>query len=229
MIDPASTSSRLFEQIRDRILEGQLTPGAKVTEAELAQRYGVNRAPLREALLRLEERRLIERIPFSGTRVFQPSEKMMGELYDIREMLEGLACRRAAEVITRKEVAELTQIAEESAVRLERERQLTTEGQPAIRDLHIRIAQISGNAELQRLLNGEIWHYMRASYWRLKRPIEVRLLGARQHEWIIEALAARDGELAEQLMRHHIRSNKETWKQMIGESGSGDEVSSHDR
>ena len=103
-----------------RIVSGELSPGAKVTERELAQRYGVNRAPLREALLRLEERRLIERVPFSGTRVFQPSDRMLAELWDIREVLEGLAARRAAETATQAEIEELRRMASEGSARLAR-------------------------------------------------------------------------------------------------------------
>jgi DNA-binding GntR family transcriptional regulator len=85
--------------------------------------------------------------------------------------------------------------------------------QPAIRDFHIRIAEISGNDELQRLLNGEIWHYIRTNYRRLVRSIDRRIVRPRHHEWIIDALSARDGELAEQLMRRHVRSNKQTWEE----------------
>lgn len=210
-IETNSTSSRLFEKIRNQILEGELVPGSKVTEADLAQRFGVNRAPLREALLRLEERRLIERVPYSGTRIFQPSDKMMEDLFDVREALEGLACRRAAELVTNEDVAELERFLKLAMERLEQERVQTNDTQQPIRDLHIRIAQISGNLELQRLLNGEVWHYMRASYRRLDKSLESRFLGARHHEWIVEALASRNGELAEQLMRHHIRFNKQRW------------------
>jgi DNA-binding GntR family transcriptional regulator len=213
--DHASSSERLVEEIRTRIVSGELRPGAKVTERELAQRYGVNRAPLREALLRLEERRLIERVPFSGTRVFQPSNRMLSELWDIREVLEGLAARRAAETATDAEVEELRRMASEGAERLARTAADDYSDLPAIRDIHMRIAIISGNQELERILNSEIWLYLRANYRRWVKAIEKRAVGARQHERIAEAIGSRDGEVAEMLMRKHIRTSRAAWEESL--------------
>src|SRR5262249_47640047 len=102
-----SASDRLFSLIRSGIISGDLAPGEKLTEASLAKRYGVSRAPLREALLRLEERQLIERVPFSGMRVASPSLRMLRELYEVRAVLEGLAARRAAALATPRDIAEL--------------------------------------------------------------------------------------------------------------------------
>jgi DNA-binding GntR family transcriptional regulator len=89
-----SASERLLALIGAGIISGDLAPGEKLTEIGLSKRYGVSRAPLREALLRLEERQLIERMPFSGTRVASPSLRTLGELYEVRAVLEGLAARR---------------------------------------------------------------------------------------------------------------------------------------
>ena len=158
--DHESSSERLTEEISARIMSGELRPGAKVTERELAQRYGVNRAPLREALLRLEERRLIERVPFSGTRIFQPSDRMLTELYDIREVLEGLAPRRAAETASDAQIDELTSMAREGSERLGKLPADDSGQLSHIRDIHMRIAVLSGNEELQRILNSEIWLYL---------------------------------------------------------------------
>lgn len=219
--DHASSSERLVDEIRARIVSGELSPGAKVTERELAQRYGVNRAPLREALLRLEERRLIERVPFSGTRVFQPSNRMLAELWDIREVLEGLAARRAAETATRDEVEELRRMAAEGAARIAREAAGEHSPRPPvrdIRDIHMRIAIISGNQELERILNSEIWLYMRVNYRRWVKALEKRALGALQHERIAEAIGSRDGEVAELLMRKHIRTSRAAWVESLNGS-----------
>ncbi|MGV6873969.1 GntR family transcriptional regulator [Pseudochelatococcus sp. B33] len=210
--DHASSSERLVEEIRTRIVSGELRPGAKITERELAQRYGVNRAPLREALLRLEERRLIERVPFSGTRVFQPSNRMLSELYDIREVLEGLAARRAAETASDAQIEELTRMAREGSERIAN----SSPGDlPHIRDIHMRIAEISGNQELERILNGEIWLYLRANHRRWVDALEKRALGALQHERIAEAIRSRDGDVAEMLMRKHIRTSRAAWVEAL--------------
>jgi DNA-binding GntR family transcriptional regulator len=216
--DHTSSSERLVERIRARIVSGELPPGSKLTERELALTYGVNRAPLREALLRLEERRLIERVPFSGTRVFQPSNRMLFELFEVREVPEGLAARRAAERGTQDDLDELQRMAEAGSARLARTAPDDLRDLPAIRDIHFRIAQISGNQELQRILNSEIWHYLRANYRRWVKAREKRMIGARQHERIAEAIAARDPELAEQLMRRHIKSSRLAWEESLNGS-----------
>ena len=216
--DHTSSSERLVEEIRARIVSGELSPGAKITERELAQRYGVNRAPLREALLRLEERRLIERVPFSGTRVFQPSNRMLSELWDMREVLEGLAARRAAETATHAEIEELRRMASEGSARLARTAADDYRDLPAIRDIHMRIAVISGNQELERILNSEIWLYLRANYRRWVKAIEKRAVGALQHERIAEAIGSRDGDVAEMLMRKHIRTSRAAWIELLNGS-----------
>jgi DNA-binding GntR family transcriptional regulator len=216
--DHASSSERLVEEIRARIVSGELSPGSKVTERELAQRYGVNRAPLREALLRLEERRLIERVPFSGTRVFAPSNRMLSELWDIREALEGLAARRAAETATDAEIEELRHMASEGSKRLAQSKADDYRDRPAIRDIHMRIAAISGNQELARILNSEIWLYLRANYRRWVKSIDKRAVGALQHERIAEAIGSRDGDIAEMLMRKHIRTSRAAWVESLNGS-----------
>src|SRR5690349_14050541 len=99
-----ASSAKLLESLGARIISGEMPPGTKLTEASLARQLGVSRAPLREALLKLEERQLIERVPFSGMRVAVLSPNTIFELFEIREVLEGLACRKAAGVITDAEV-----------------------------------------------------------------------------------------------------------------------------
>jgi DNA-binding GntR family transcriptional regulator len=214
----ALSSERLVEEIRTRIVSGELSPGAKVTERELAQRYGVNRAPLREALLRLEERRLIERVPFSGTRVFAPSNRMLSELWDIREVLEGLAARRAAETATGSEIEELSRMSRAGSERLAHSTDHSYRDLPAIRDIHMRIAAISGNQELERILNSEIWLYLRANYRRWVKALDKRVVGALQHERIAEAIGSRDGDVAEMLMRKHIRTSRAAWMESLNDS-----------
>ena len=90
-----SASERLLALIGAGIISGDLAPGEKLTEIGLSKRYGVSRAPLREALLRLEERQLIVRMPFSGTRVASPSLRTLGELYEVRAVCSRVLRRGA--------------------------------------------------------------------------------------------------------------------------------------
>jgi DNA-binding GntR family transcriptional regulator len=204
-------SGQLLDRITRSILTGEFPPGLRLTEADLAERYNVSRAPLREALLRLEERQLIERIPFSGMRVFRASTRMLTELYDIREALEGLAARRAAQVITATHVEELRAGLKERHAQRARLRAQDLP-QPTIGDIHHRIAELSGNRELLRMLGQEIWQLHRANYERFVRSPERQAIGAIEHERILDALEAHDSELAEMLMRRHIQSSRRAWE-----------------
>lgn len=209
---PLSTSERLFEIIRDRILYGDLPPGSKITEAALSKAYGVNRAPLREAFLRLEERRLIERVPFSGTRVFKPSTRMLRELFEIREVLEGFACRKVAQTMTPEQAEELTEIVEDREAMTQRMEDNELMSKLTTLDIHQKIAELCGNAELQRILSSDVWMYLRANFRQWNRSAEKKRAGAAEHRDIVKALKKGDGELAELLMRRHISSTREIWE-----------------
>ena len=204
----APVSEQLFGLISTAIIDGELSPGASMTEPDLARRYGVSRAPLREALRRLEERQLLERSPYRGMRVVEPSARMIRELYEIREVLEGLACRKAALAMTDEDVVRVrAALAEEHRRIAARTGSAADLGGPArFLSFHTLIAKIAGNQELLHLLNREIWRLLQADYRRrIHRPEALRR-GHREHLRILQALAARDGDLAELLMRRHIAS-----------------------
>ena len=100
-------ADRVFSQIQDAIVKGELLAGAKISEAELTTRYGVSRGPLREALRRLEARKLLTRIPHVGVRVVELSIAELLEMYQVREVLEGMAARLAAIHATDEDVTGL--------------------------------------------------------------------------------------------------------------------------
>jgi len=85
------------------IVTGAIGQGQKLNEPELARIHGISRGPLREAMGRLEAMRLITRVPNVGARVVQLSYDVLLEIYQIRESLEGLAARLAAETMTGEE------------------------------------------------------------------------------------------------------------------------------
>ena len=87
---------RVFEQIERAIVVGEFAPGSRLGEETLAERFGVSRGPLREALRQLEGRGLVVRLPHAGVRVVALGHEDLIELYEIRGNLEGLACRLAA-------------------------------------------------------------------------------------------------------------------------------------
>ena len=89
------SAEQVCERIRASILQGELKPGSKLTEQDLAAQYDVSRTPVREAIRQLEVERLVTRTPFVGVTVRQLAPEEVVELLDIREVLEGLVARLA--------------------------------------------------------------------------------------------------------------------------------------
>ena len=203
-VEARTLADRVFAQIQEAIVKGDLAPGAKLSEAELAARYGVSRGPLREALRRLEGRQLITRIPHVGVRIMSLSLDELLQIYQVRESLEGLACRLAASQMTAAEIADL------KALLARHEQQIAEhEGRAYIQeegnvDFHYRIIHGSHNAVLIQMLCGELYHRVRIyrGQFSVTEGRPVRALD--EHRRIVEAIEARDGELAEFLMRRHI-------------------------
>ncbi|MEO0792739.1 MAG: GntR family transcriptional regulator, partial [Pseudomonadota bacterium] len=95
----------IFEVVQSEILEGLLQPGDRVKEASLAQRFGLSRTPVREALRRLETRGLLIHEPHRGMVVAKLDASAVGELYAMRGLLDGAAARLAAQHASAVEIA----------------------------------------------------------------------------------------------------------------------------
>src|SRR5207244_5290504 len=97
------------ELIRNAIIEGRLEPGRRLKEEELARELGISRTPVREALLLLQAEELVVATPNRGATVRVHDARDIGDLYELRALLEGYAARRAAERISKREVGLLRQ------------------------------------------------------------------------------------------------------------------------
>jgi DNA-binding GntR family transcriptional regulator len=201
-------SDHVLRLIQSAIVKGEIAPGSKISEPELARAYGISRGPLREALHRLEGQKLLVRVPHVGARVVSLSRQELSELYQIRESLEGMACNLAAQRMRPDQVQELR------GVLREHERDEAFQAgrgyyqQEGDYDFHYRIVQGSGNRMLFRLLCDEL--YQLARMYRIQysatpnRPAQAFA----EHHRILDAIADGDGELAEMLMRRHIRTSR---------------------
>lgn len=216
--DSRSLSDLLFEQLSEAIVRGEFPAGTKLSEPRLATRYGVSRGPLREAIRRLEERKLVTRTPRQGVRVVVPSRKLAIELFHIREVLEGLAAREAARHATSDDVAELRAM-------LKKHRQVLSEPDAMVywqaranSDFHFLIARIARNSHLFDLLCNEYYTLFRL-YRMQHRIVPGRAQRALlEHERIADAIADADGELAEMLMRRHVASARSALEASVGEA-----------
>lgn len=206
--DSGTLAEQLFHSLTEAILLGELAPGTKISEPILAQRYGVSRGPLREALHRLQERRLIIRSANHGARVVEPTPQMLASIFAVRETLEGLAAKEAATLMSDDELASLA----DGVRRHERELQGSEAGHhnalgKADEDFHFRIAQASQNPLLIDLLCNQLYPLLRL-YRSRNDNSSLRERALTEHQRVLSALRDRDPEMAELTMKRHIASAK---------------------
>ncbi|HEY8567710.1 GntR family transcriptional regulator [Microbulbifer sp.] len=203
-----SLADRLFYSLRKDIVEGRMPAGSKISEPELARRFDASRGSLREALMRLESLGLLERKVNVGARVVDLTERGLLELYDVREALEGMACRLAAQNRSEEDLVELRQMLH----RHEQQEELqagTAYFQPeGDFDFHFRIVQASNNDLLIDTLCNRLYYRVRMYRYQLGMASPRAHRAFREHSHIIDAIEAGDGELAEILMRRHIRASR---------------------
>lgn len=206
-------AEQVYRRLSAAILAGELAPGSKISEPALARQYGVSRGPLREALHRLQERRLITRSANQGPRVVLPTAQALEELFVVREALEGMAARLAASHATVAEIARLRAFVAESAAALDDDNAIMEIDDRHDRDFHFAIAQCGRNPMLIDLLCAELYPLLRLYRGPLTGPRMRRRRAIAEHERIVAAIDDRDPDLAEMLMRRHIaaaRARRET-------------------
>lgn len=200
LVDEAS------QRLREAILDGGLAAGARLRQTDLAERLGISRTPIREALVRLREEGLLELLPRGGVRVtpLDPDEAVA--LYDLREVLDGLAARLAA---GRRAAAGLTRL-ERALGRMATsvERGDPTHWFPAHVLFHEEIMRAAGNSHLARL--AAVVRLSIRQFHPVLLQTATRLADAnREHRQIFEAIAARDPQAAERAARAHIAAARE--------------------
>ncbi|TXY70536.1 GntR family transcriptional regulator [Vibrio cholerae] len=211
----STKSENLTEYLIEAIVEGQLAPGGKISEPELAKQFQVSRGPLREALMRVEGLGLIERIPHIGARVIQLSPIKLVELYAVREALEGMAARLAARNITEIELAGLESLLSTHSTHIDQVEGASYFHQQGDFDFHYRIIQASRNQQLIGLLCDELYHLLRMYRYQSPRSHSRPVEALEEHKFILRAIRQRDEELAEMLMRRHISRSRQLIEQQI--------------
>ena len=196
----------LTEHLRGYLMTA-LVPGGHLTETELAAHFHVCRASVREALKALEGEGLIDRCRSRGISLHQFSLRDINEIYDLRAVLEGFACSRACQIITSRQLDELSQLAEEyeRLLLVARDTQDSSRASECDARFHGMLITIAGNRHLQEFLDNIA--LMRKSFslyapnYRRNRSSESTPFG---HREIVGALRQADAALAERLMREHV-------------------------
>jgi DNA-binding GntR family transcriptional regulator len=195
----ASGAQLVYGELRERILNLDLAPGTRLTEAELAAEMAVSRTPLREALRMLLAEDLVEQLPTGGMLVRRLDLQDMQELYAVRAALEGLAAREACRRLTEADLEALGNLVEQMRLLVDHPAELTRLG----REFHGRIAVIAGNRRCEQLLR-QLHGHMRRYHALSSRREPRRRAALEDHRALFEALRARDPDAAEQTVRDHV-------------------------
>ena len=201
-------AEQVFLQLQAAIIRGELEPGCKISEQELADTYGISRGPLREALNRLEGQKLLVRYPHVGTRVVSLSLRELQELYDVRAQLEGMACRLAAQNMTQADIEALYQVLQVHEQDPQFQAGKAYYEQDGDYDFYHRIIVGSGNQILKTMLCDELYQLVRMYRIRFSSAPKRPQQALQEHYCIVDGLANQDGELAQLLMKRHIQASK---------------------
>ncbi|MBC3767176.1 GntR family transcriptional regulator [Neptunicella marina] len=201
-----TSGDKTFYQLRRDIVEGNIAAGSKLSETELSTKYAVSRAVIREAINRLESCNLVERKANIGARVVALTPEGLLELYQVRESLEGMAARLAAQNMSQQEIDELNQLLASHSESVQQGQNYYQEAGDV--DFHYRIIIGSKNQHLINMLLNGLYHLVRMY------RVQLGMAGPRvttafdEHKHIVQAISNRDEELAEMLMRRHILYSK---------------------
>ncbi|QKV18851.1 GntR family transcriptional regulator [Oricola thermophila] len=194
-------SDIVYRDLRSAIIAMELTPGTVINEKELTQRYGISRTPVREALLRLSEDRLLDVVPKSGTFVAR---------IPLSAVREALVARRALEAVTVREAtarASESQFIEMRAI-IQRQRETAAAGDEAAfhnadDDFHAAIAaaaRLPGIWDMIQQIRVQIERYRRLT---LPQPGRMAMVVG-EHEAVLEAMTRNDADTAVERMAHHL-------------------------
>jgi DNA-binding GntR family transcriptional regulator len=189
---------KILEHIRDAIISGSLKAGSKVSEPELADRYGISRTPIREAFRQLESEGYLTVIPRRGAVVSEFSQKDVEDFYAIKSILEGYAARQACIKLTEKELdklqannTRLSELAEENDIKTFFK---------IHNDFHEMFIKAADNEKLRELITSVVTRFQRLRFMSLSLPGRMKIV-VLEHGKIIEAFRRRDAETAEMLVR----------------------------
>lgn len=204
----------VFKTLRQAILKGELEPGERLMEIQLAERLGVSRTPIREAIRKLELEGLVLMIPRKGAEVARISESNLRDVLEVRRSLEELAIDLACQRMTEEELEELKVTQEKFSLAIKSGDAM----QIAETDerYHEIIYLSTKNERLVQILNNlrEQMYRYRLEYIKDEDKRQILLI---EHEHILKALSLRHVQEAKQAVREHIDNQEITIRKNLKE------------
>jgi DNA-binding GntR family transcriptional regulator len=198
--DDGPQGNGAYRQILADIRAGVLMPGARLRETDLAERFGISRTPVREAIRQLEADGLVAHVPRQGATIRELDYTEVMELYEMRAVLEGTAARLAARAASDMELDELTALNAEMAGTID-----TTTAYELNRQFHMTLLDAAKNRYLVKSVNALQKTLLILGPTTLIEPIRATQ-AVQEHEVVLAALRDRDGQHAEAAMRAHIEA-----------------------
>ena len=199
-----SLGGRVFQKIREDILNGKYKENDELRENTIGKELGVSRTPVREALRQLELEGLVTIVPNRGAYVTGISHKDIWDIYVIRSMLEGLCARWAVEHITDAQLDELEETILLSEFQMKKESGFSAEQIAALDGrFHSILYEASGSRILGHVLT-DFHNYVQTARRSSVVSEDRARKSIREHRQILRAIRDRDEEMAEQLANEHI-------------------------
>jgi DNA-binding GntR family transcriptional regulator len=193
---------KVHEKVREFVLSSAVSSGSKIDETVLAAELGVSKTPVREALFKLSHDGIVKILPNKGSFKVKLTKEDILDIMETRELLEGLALRYAAENTTSRDIKDLRALHKP----FQREG-FNAELYPEVdRQFHFALFRLSGRSRLIHILEN-LDHFNTMLRWEHFRGPERVRISVERHAEIISALEARDGKLAEKLVRKSIRDS----------------------
>lgn len=191
----------VFNTLRQAILRGELKPGERLMEIHLAEKLGVSRTPIREAIRKLELEGLVTMIPRRGAEVARITEKNLRDVLEVRRALDAFSCELACDRITKQEGEELQRACEEfAAATATRDATVIAEADVKLHDI---IVHAAGNERLTEILNNLSEQMYRYRFEYIKDTNNYEKL-VEEHRIIYESILNKDKQTAAQTARVHI-------------------------
>lgn len=201
----SSLADGIMERLLEVITSGGFEPGQRISESSLSRELGVSRGPLREALGRLEGR-LVERRLNQGVRMRLMTREEIEGLFYAREALEGMAARLAAHSITNHEISTLYGMLDAHKANIHGEAQSHYLQGTGDEDFHFAIMRAASCSPIQQILMSEVYFQLRIQRRKSSTQPGRAVAALSEHRQIVDALSARNPDLAESAMRLHIRN-----------------------
>ena len=202
----------VFNTLREAILKGELEPGERLMEIALAQKLGVSRTPIREAIRKLELEGLVVMAPRKGAEVAEITLKDLRDVLEVRKNLEELAVELACKKATEADIEEM-KAAHEEFIKTISQKDLTVIAEADVK-FHDVIYKITGNKRLIQILNNlrEQMYRYRLEYIKDEKK---RMIVTDEHLQIIEAIEGKNVDSAKNYIQVHIINQEKTFVEKI--------------